>query len=174
MGRHYLQNFRLQLKPITKNGSYIMHQYRNEKIKWLKKEKGKTKTKQKQIYFQKLMREKQKKNSRCSRYTELKLTEFLILESTSVKRLAPQGHTQNLSLLRPPVGSTDFTSPEAAVRTGMDLCTWTWGPNELRKCPVTFPAKPKTKTPPHKVTSVRLVKRLSPVTHYYRINKSQY
>lgn len=41
VGMHYLQNFRSQLhKPTTTKSSYAIHQYRNEKIKLLKKEKG--------------------------------------------------------------------------------------------------------------------------------------
>lgn len=85
VGMHYLQNFRSQLhKPTTTKGSYAIRQYRNEKIKLLKKEKGGKaeanifpEAHLRKMNFQKLFR--------CSRYTELKFDEFLTLESTSLK-----------------------------------------------------------------------------------------
>lgn len=60
---------------------------------------------------------------------------------------------QNISQLQQPVSSASFMSPEAAIKMGMDLCTWTWVPTEPYKCPVTFPAKSKTKTHHTKITA---------------------
>lgn len=72
------------------------------------------------------------------------------------------------------VGSVVFVSPEAVTGLGMDLCTWSQVTNELPKCSVAFPAKPKAKIPHPKNYFSKAGERISPATKYYRINKSQY
>lgn len=71
------------------------------------------------------------------------------------------GTLQNISRLQQVISLAGFTSPNGD-QDGLDLCTQTWVPKEPHKCPVTFPANPKTKTPHTKINLGKDDERLSP------------
>ena len=95
------------------------------------------------------------------RYTELKFYEFLTyLESTSVEQLVLQEHYRTYPDCSQQ--SAQLTSHhQKQTRMGWTSAQ-TWVPKKPHKCPFTFAANPKTKTPHTKINHGKDDERLSP------------